>query len=57
MVERWHRTIKQSLMEKAKNWPSDLPIALLGLRSNRNENEVSLFTAVTGKKQFLCQTS
>ena len=48
MVERWHRTLKQSLMAKGKNWPSDLPIVLLGLRSIPNENGISPFTAVTG---------
>lgn len=49
LIERFHRTLKQSLMARGRNWLNELPIVMLGLRSIPNENGISPFTAVTGQ--------
>lgn len=39
IIERWHRTLKASIMcRKSSHWSDDLPVILLGLRSAAKED-------------------
>lgn len=53
MIERWHRSMKQSLRARLndnKSWCSELPTVLLGLRSvSRSDNGVSPAEYVYGQ--------
>ena len=48
MVERMHRTLKNSIKARNESWIQSLPIVVLGLRSIPNESNFSPFTSVTG---------
>lgn len=48
MIERFHRSLKASIMARKANWFTSLPIVLLGLRMSPKAHEFSPFTAVTG---------
>ena len=48
-IERFHRSLKTSLMARKENWLLSLPIILLSLRCIPNDSGYSAFEAVTGK--------
>ena len=48
IIERFHRTLKSSIMARKDNWFISLPIVMLGLRMIPGETGFSPFTAVTG---------
>ena len=48
-IERFHRSLKTSLMARKTDWLLSLPIVLLGLRCIPNDSGYSAFEAVTGK--------
>ena len=53
IIERFHRTLKASIMTRKDSWYYSLPIVLLGLRMSPSVNDFSPFTAVTGSN-ILC---
>ena len=55
LLERWHRTLKASIMARQENWYYTLPIVLLGLRMAPHEAGFAPFTAVTGAHSMLPQ--
>ena len=52
-IERFHRTLKASIMARKTDWFSSLPIVLLSFRMSPNSLDYSPFTAVTGS-YILC---
>lgn len=48
IIERFHRTLKASIMCRQENWYQSLPLVMLGLRMSPNSLQFSPFTAVTG---------
>ena len=53
MIERCHRSLKESLRAHGGSWLKKLPTVLLGLRSRPDESGVSSFSAVFGEQPFL----
>lgn len=47
-IERFHRTLKTSIMARKQSWLDALPVVLLGIRANINEDGLSAFSKVTG---------
>ena len=48
MIERFHRTLKNSLKSRKGDWLIALPTVMMALRSLPNEQGISPFSAVTG---------
>ena len=48
MIERFHRTLKSSIIARKQNWFTSLPIVMMSLRMSPNPKGFSPFTAVTG---------
>ena len=48
LVERFHRTLKTSLIASKSNWYEALPTVMLGLRAAPSITGISPFTALTG---------
>ena len=53
MIERAHRSLKASLKARGRNWLTQLPIILLGLRMRPDEDGTSAFSRVTGEQPLV----
>jgi len=50
IVERFHRSLKASLMARNGDWLAELPVVLLGLRMHPDQDGSSCFSRVTGEQ-------
>ena len=48
LIERQHRTIKAAIMARKQNWVDALPVVLLGIRNNPQDNGYSPSFLMTG---------
>ena len=53
MERRAHRSLKASLKVRGKHWMTQLPIILLGLRMQPDDDRTSAFSRVTGKQPLV----
>jgi len=52
-VERLHRSLKVALKARGRNWLTQLPIVLLGLRMRPDEDNTSAYSRTTGEQPMM----
>jgi len=53
LIERFHRTLKASLMARGNDWLTELPMVLLGIRIHPDEDGSCAMSRVTGEQPLM----